>query len=452
MTGQERIDEGSALAKLRSYTILYSFRYAIQFVILVGCIGLGCGAPKQFTTSFTPLSKTLQELELDQQYYSGLSIYDPETKQFLAQHRSNNLFTPASNTKILTLFASLYFLDDTLDAAYYLDEKDTMYIWGGSDPGTLYPCIHDKHPLIEFIRSANKPVAFSTEHFHAERFGPGWAWDDHPYAFQTERNAIQLMGNRIWIVRNKDTIDIFPKYFRNLVTIDSDASLRNGKTEWGDKYYYKVDVLADKEEIEIPITYFRNDLLSCWSELTNKGITASGKALPEDPVAIKGSVRDTMLKLLMQDSDNFIAEQLLLACSMKGLGYMSDEDVIDSLLRGPLHDLPDEIKWVDGSGLSRYNQLTPDDLVWILDKISRVKGMDYVREIFPAGGQSGNLVDWYPGENGVPYIYAKTGTMQQVHNLSGFLFTKSGKVLIFSWMHNHLHGKNDAIKKKNKNF
>lgn len=80
--------------------------------------------------------------------------------------------------------------------------------------------------------------------------------------------------------------------------------------------------------------------------------------------------------------------------------------------------------------------MTPRSIVWVLKQIYDLEGMNYIKSIFPAGGVSGNLKEMYKGKNGLPYIYAKSGTMRQVNCLSGFLLTRGGKILVFSWMNN----------------
>ena len=81
---------------------------------------------------------------------------------------------------------------------------------------------------------------------------------------------------------------------------------------------------------------------------------------------------------MMQESDNFIAEQLLLACALKELGHMSEKDIIDSLLYGPLSDIESEIDWVDGSGLSRYNLMTPRSIISLILHILELKDINRV--------------------------------------------------------------------------
>ncbi|MGI9552249.1 MAG: D-alanyl-D-alanine carboxypeptidase, partial [Aurantibacter sp.] len=65
----------------------------------------------------------------------------------------------------------------------------------------------------------------------------------------------------------------------------------------------------------------------------------------------------------------------------------------------------------------------------------------------PKGGVSGTLEDWYPG-NPKPYIIAKTGSLGNNHCLSGYLITKSGKTLIFSFMNNHFRRPSSKIKRR----
>ena len=147
---------------------------------------------------------------------------------------------------------------------------------------------------------------------------------------------------------------------------------------------------------------------------------------------------DSMLSPMMHRSDNFFAEQSLLMVSNEILGYMSDRQVIDTLLKTSFADLPQVPTWVDGSGLSRYNLFSPRDLVAILNKMQAEFGMDRVKVIFPTGGE-GTISSYYKADSG--YLFAKTGTLTGVVALSGFFTTKKNKLLIFSVLvNNHRSG------------
>lgn len=412
-------------------------RVLIPMLLLAGLCLSSCHTTSSLTTGpVKPLNRAWNELHLADEEHVGLSIVDIQSGKKIFGYRDDNYFTPASTTKILTLYASLSMLKDKVEAGRYVIHGDSMIIWGGGDPGTNYPQIDTIAPFVEFIKATTKKVFFSNSHFLTERFGKGWAWDDFPYKFQCERNAFPILGNRIWIDRRNDTIDITPAYLLPVFKFGTDTITKASKSEWGEGYTYLYNPNLVKDQRQIPITFFKNDIQYIWSEATGKTISMTVMPMPAQTLSIEGTKRDTLLKLMMQQSDNFVAEQLLLACSFKKLNYMSEEAVIDSLLQGPLKGIPDDIQWTDGSGLSRYNQMTPRSIVWVLKQIYDLEGMQYIKSIFPAGGVSGNLKGMYKGKNGLPYIYAKSGTMRQVNCLSGFLLTRSGKILVFSWMNN----------------
>ena len=153
-----------------------------------------------------------------------------------------------------------------------------------------------------------------------------------------------------------------------------------------------------------------------------------------DFTPIHSQPSDSLFKPMMHRSDNFFAEQTLLMASNEHLGYMSDEKIIDTLLKTDLKDIPQKPKWVDGSGLSRYNLFTPQSFVYILNKTKNEFGWDRIKNILPTGG-TGTLSSYYKKDSS--FIYAKTGTLSNNCALSGYLITKKGKLLIFSVLANN---------------
>ena len=137
---------------------------------------------------------------------------------------------------------------------------------------------------------------------------------------------------------------------------------------------------------------------------------------------------------MMHRSDNFYAEQSLLMVSQKLLGVMNDRKVIDTLMQMIYGDLPQRPRWVDGSGLSRYNLFSPQDFVTILNKMRTDFGMERMKEILPTGNE-GTLTNYYRTETGL--IFAKTGTLSGVVSISGYLYSQKNKLLIFSVLVNN---------------
>jgi D-alanyl-D-alanine carboxypeptidase/D-alanyl-D-alanine-endopeptidase (penicillin-binding protein 4) len=143
---------------------------------------------------------------------------------------------------------------------------------------------------------------------------------------------------------------------------------------------------------------------------------------------------DSLLKPMMYESDNFFAEQSLLMVSNQLLGYMNDRKIVDSLLKTDFKDLPQKPYWADGSGLSHYNLFTPQDFVFLLNKIKSEYSWERIKNTLPTGGE-GTLSSYYKDDAG--FIYAKTGTLSNNCALSGYLITKKNKLLIFSILVNN---------------
>jgi D-alanyl-D-alanine carboxypeptidase/D-alanyl-D-alanine-endopeptidase (penicillin-binding protein 4) len=287
------------------------------------------------------------------------------------------------------------------------------------------------------LKATDKQIIFSNHHFQTTRFGSGWSWDDFSYNYQPERTAFPIYGNRLWVERYRDSIVLTPKYFSLVFSSKKDQLQKLTRDEWGTQYLYSYNPKISQSVSSVPVSLYKNDIRFIWQEVTGKNILFRDTPLSTNALRFQGSDRDTILKLMLQESENFIAEQILLSCSLRQTGVMNEKDFIKQVLRGPLKGITDSIMWVDGSGLSRYNQLTPRSVIWLLEKSLIQKGPDYIKNIFAAGGQSGTLNNSFHAFKGKPYIFAKSGSMRNVYNLSGLLITKRGNILLFSWMNNN---------------
>ena len=65
--------------------------------------------------------------------------------------------------------------------------------------------------------------------------------------------------------------------------------------------------------------------------------------------------------------------------------------------------------------------------------------------MLPAGGKSGTLKNAYPKTN-EPFVFGKTGSLTGVHNQSGFVVTKKGKVYTYSFMNNNFVNPTAAVR------
>jgi len=147
---------------------------------------------------------------------------------------------------------------------------------------------------------------------------------------------------------------------------------------------------------------------------------------------------DSLYRHMMLPSDNFLAEQILLLCSGMIGDTLEISKTIEFSLKNHLSDLENRPIWEDGSGLSRFNLFTPKSLLEVLNKLEQKVGDDKRLKLFlPAGGMSGTLRNAYKTDNGVPFVWAKTGSLRYMHLQSGWIETRKGKVYRYVFMNNN---------------
>ena len=150
---------------------------------------------------------------------------------------------------------------------------------------------------------------------------------------------------------------------------------------------------------------------------------------------------ELLYKALLQESDNGVAEALLAMISQKSFDEMDIKRTIDALKSEWEEWLPDPLEWVDGSGVSRYNMVTPRTLIAVLKKIYCKVGLKQIKNYFPQSGYSGTIKN-YDLKN----VFSKTGTLRHNHNLSGYWISSSGNVYVFSVMVNHFTSSTDEVR------
>ncbi|MEP6926647.1 MAG: D-alanyl-D-alanine carboxypeptidase/D-alanyl-D-alanine-endopeptidase [Ginsengibacter sp.] len=373
--------------------------------------------------------------------HTGISIYEPATQKYLYNYQGDKYFVPASNTKLPTCYAAMKYLGDSLVGIKYVDLNDTLFVIASGDPTFLH---HDfkNQRVYDFLKNSRKKIFINTSHWQDKRWGNGWSWDDYNDDYMAERSAVPMYGNLITFSNQLKNIRVSPSYFSNKIIRDNTQDQESLPTfiqrEISSNIFFIKGEDSLLTDVDIPF-YTANDsiLLNLLKDtlhktvyknyLLNKEETAGEKEYYSQPT-------DSLLELMMHRSDNFFAEQSLLMVSDKLLGTMKDDIIIDTLLKTDFKDLPQKPYWADGSGLSHYNLFSPQDFVMILNKMKNEFGMERIKNILPTGGK-GTLSNYYKAESG--FIFAKTGTLSGVVALSGFLYTKKNKLLIFSVLVNN---------------
>ena len=179
------------------------------------------------------------------------------------------------------------------------------------------------------------------------------------------------------------------------------------------EFYYNP---KSKREREIPFVTDSLLITELWQDLLPNKINISkyqGEKMEDIAYSIPS---DSLYKRMMQKSDNHLAEQMLLLASSTLSDTLSSKNMRTFVLENQLGNLKQQPRWVDGSGLSRYNLFTPMSFVQILSKLHAEIPQERLFDIFPAGGESGTIKRYYHGKT-VPYIYAKSGTFSNNYSL-----------------------------------
>lgn len=406
-------------------------RQATRFFPILLLLVYACSPVSQ-----SALRRTFAASEKEFNDHIGFCLYDPVKKKTLAEYQSDRYFTPASNTKIFTFFSSLKILADSIPAFYYTDEGDSLILWGSGDPGFLYKNTFDNGRTYNFLMASPRPIFLSTANFQTEPFGRGWAWDDYNYNYSPERSPLPIYGNIFSVQTKGRTLRITPPYFRPLVTQgDALDELELRREPWSNNTVFHPGAQNRQVTIDVPFRVESALTTRLLADTLHRPVGQVHKMLPVSRKVFYATPADSLYKVLMQESDNFIAEQLLLICASVLSDTLKPEITIDYIKDTYLRDLADQPVWVDGSGLSRYNLFTPRSIVQLWQKIYVLVPRERLFPLLATGGKAGTIKNWYKGNT--PYIFGKTGSLSNNHCLSGYIVTKKGNTLIFSFMNSN---------------
>ena len=385
----------------------------------------------------------------------GISIYEPATGKYLYNYNADKNFIPSSNVKLFSLYAGMKYLKDSLVGLRYVENDTAVFIYPSGDPTLLHVDLKSQ-PVINFLIATPKHI-FLDDAFKSKAYGSGWAWSDYQDYYMAERSALPVYGNTVAFMLKKNRFETVPPESSSFTIVQNFADSNKETTVQRDFFSNSFTTVQNNKSNETVFTPFiTSATLSAklLAETVHKKIDVLGmNAMPDIKTKnIKifySRPVDSLFKPMMFNSDNFFAEQTLLMVSNEKLGYMSDEEIIDTLLKNDLKDIPTKPRWVDGSGLSRYNLFSPKNFIYILDKLQKEFGLDRIKRILPTAGQ-GTLRGYY--ENAAGFIYAKTGSMSNNVSLSGYLYTKQNKLLLFSVMINNYTGSGRAGRKAIERF
>ena len=379
--------------------------------------------------------KTLLSSEGVKGAHVGIAIYNDTKGQWLSKYQSDHYFTPASNTKILATYLGLQFLGDSLPGWKMAENADTLFLMPLGDPSFMHP--EFKHqPVVDIIKNTNKQVVIvGNNQDQFEIFGSGWSWADYAEDYQPERSRMPIYGNVVHFYQsNKKLEAIKPFYFfKDIVDLGKAEEKNWSRSRTGNRFFTTNENNKSKY-FQVPFS--QEDMpmvkaLELLNDTLGKKISFQTQStLPANSYkTIKTVATDSLLKIMMLRSDNFYADQIVLMASEQLFGKMDDAALLDSTKKLFFADLPQKMRWADGSGLSRYNLNTPENYIAILQQMQAKFGEARVKNIFEKGGE-GTISAYYKNFPGT--MYAKTGTLGGQVALSGFIYTPKQQKLYFS--------------------
>lgn len=376
--------------------------------------------------------KELIDQHLNSDFYStqftGFYLYDPITKEELYNYNGNKFFIPASNTKIFTLYTAMKMLNDSIPAFKYQLINDELHVQGTGDPTFLHPKYKNTR-AVDFLKNNGSKLIFHWNNFDEESFLPGWTWDDFRKDYSPERSQFPIHENLVSISKNGNSIKTFPTYFEELTEI---REMPEPRSFYDNKFY----ISNKKRSAKVPFIVNETVIEKSLSQILGKPVDMVKSPMAREAKVFYSQKSDDVYREMMENSDNFLAEHLLILASSTLPGKLSAAEIIAYAKQNLLKELKQQPEWFDGSGLSRYNLFTPQSFSQVLEKMYNEFPEERLFSIFPIGGKTGTIKNRYR-DTMQPYIYAKTGTLSNNVTLSGYLKTKSGRTLIFSLMNNN---------------
>lgn len=404
----------------------------------------------------------------------GITVFDLTTGQSLYRYQDEKLYRPASIQKVITSVTTLA----TLGTDYTLNtrlgytgrmENDTLkgnlYLIGGFDPELME---EDLDRLVEAvsaqgIRHVTDTVVADVSFMDSVYWGPGWSWDDAPYAFQPYLSPLMLNRGCVdvrVVPTQKDSLPILvgtpaSSYYtlhNQAVSQQPQAGKLTIERNWmqggniitvaGNAATTRTETLS----LHQSQAFFFHTFLE---RLQQRGIhlTAHAYADSPDTLTVFHTLRRPLEEVLtraLKKSDNLCAEALFYHLGAHHAGHkrVSAADGTDAILafmKTTLGMNPEYYQIADGSGVSLYNYISPRLLLEYL------KYAYYHRDIFlplyealPVAGVDGTLQYRMKQTKARGNVHAKTGSVTGVSSLAGYVKASNGHQLAFVIIHQNV--------------
>ncbi len=408
----------------------------------------------------------------------SITCFSTTRKDFVLKINSSKPLIPASTNKLFTTGVALLNLGNefTIDTEIYTDDfnlndgviNGNIYLKGNGDPSLTTT------DLLELVRKLKNlgisgitgNIIVDDTFFEETFYRNEWIEDENVSVPLPPISSLTLNDNSILIhitgsskLNSPGQITFHEQsgYFRILnktKTSRRTTKLHASSTFVDGKEIITVSGLIRKNRSVIVKAYvanppiyagnlFMNKLrengISFWGEIKKGHVPKLSNKLIENKKPLV-----ELIKPINKNSNNFYAEHLFLIIGgeySKGNGSPFDANQAIITFLKSLNIYETEFNMVDGSGISRRNQFSTETLVKFLYQIylNPIIFNDFYNSLsIPQtdGTLSNRLSKLSPPER----VRGKTGTLNGVTSLAGYVKSKSGDLLIFSINFNYKKG------------
>ena len=469
----------------------YLFLQFILFIIFLSSI-----TSLSFSNSQNNLQEEIIRITSDpllQEASLGIAIRDLKTGKIIAGYQENKLFIPASVQKLITWGAALntfgpdhqFATSIRYDTNAFLSDGilvGKLILEGGGDPlfsvndlAQMACQLHEKG-----VRKIQGDVVIDTNLYSDNPWGEGWLWDDMPYSYNSPISALAINENKITVKITPGhqigaTASINLPFTDTPFTIDNKIVTSNTDTTFTNISYsphkstviftgkIQQDSAPIEEELSIinPELFAKNIFLHLLAikniivtEQTETPFSITSNTIPEldnklnSPVMISHISPPLIVigKRMLHESNNFLADMLLknIGAKCSGKGSFAGGTASVRAFLSQLGIPENGYNIVDGSGLSRYNLISPSLITYYLTALHATPLHTHFISLLPQLGQ-GTLTDRL--NNNSISVWAKTGSMSSISTIAGYLGKNNAPIFSFAIFINNSLQSTGTLKK-----
>jgi D-alanyl-D-alanine carboxypeptidase/D-alanyl-D-alanine-endopeptidase (penicillin-binding protein 4) len=397
----------------------------------------------------------------------GVAVCDPATSEMLYEHNAGKSMLPASTMKTVSCAFALEMLGPKHT---FRTEAKAAGVTGGVVDGPLY-LVGSGYPytyastfadLAEAIAEAGVErvaggIVADVSRFEGRRWRSGWTADDFLYYYGAWPDAINLNRQRVYftvsptqagqpaeVTWDIPEADISVTNEAVTVAADDETSLWIDRALESNEYTVTGTIAEGSEPQEIRRALVDPGLAAAAvlaARLRDQGVEVRGDVrygvAPGDTTEVAGVDSAPLadaIEVVLKYSDNLGAELMVWNTAVergKGARFADAMAYLSEWLedRGmPMGGL----RLSDGSGLSRYNYLTPRFLALHLAEMTESLHFGVFKECLPVAGVDGTLGNRFQGGAVEGRVSAKTGSLSRVSCLTGYAPRPEGSLMTFA--------------------